>query len=136
VYEAKDLVGTWRLVDWRALRNGEANGFPMGEDAEGQIIYSAEGRMAAFLMRSDFGDRPKGTHPDPDSFIAYGGTFRTEGDKVIHDVLYASIPHWIGNPLVRTIVPKDGDVLLNTAPERSKSGAEYVHQLLWRRIAG
>ena len=68
--------------------------------------------------------------------VYYRGTFRTEGDTVIHDVLFASIPHWIGNPLVRTIVPKDGDVLLNTAPEFSKSGAEYVHQLLWRRVDG
>lgn len=136
MFDAKDLIGTWQLVDWHSLRNGVPNGFPMGEDAMGQIIYSAQGRMAAFLMRADFHEKPQGTYPDPDTFIAYGGTYRTEEDRVIHDVLYASLPHWLGRPLVRTIVREGDDVLLNTAPEMSKSGAEYVHKLLWRRVSG
>ncbi len=49
-----DLIGTWRLKSWTSLKNGEPVGYPMGEDAKGQIIYSPEGRMSGFLMRRDF----------------------------------------------------------------------------------
>lgn len=133
--EAKDLVGAWTMLRWTALKNGQADGYPMGKDAQGQIIYAAQGRMAALLMRADFKDKPQGSLADADSSIAYGGTYRIEGDQVVHDVAFASLPHWIGTPLVRTMAWQDDDLLLKTAPQVSKSGNRYEHELLWRRVA-
>jgi hypothetical protein len=129
-----DIIGSWTLISWQSLKNGTPSGYPMGEDAKGQIIYSAEGRMSGFLMRADFADAPRATLPDPNTSLAYGGTYRIEGSEVVHDVLVSTIPYWIGNPLVRTMVPVDGELLLKTAPEKTGSGNVYEHHLRWRRV--
>lgn len=131
-----DLVGAWELMRWTSLKNGTPDGYPMGEDAKGQIIYSSDGRMSGFLMRKDFKSEATGTPARHDTSLAYGGTYHIDGDQVIHDVLYATIPHWIGGPLIRTLDPQEnGELLLKTAPEFSKSGSAYEHHLLWRRVA-
>ena len=101
-----DVLGTWVLVNWTSLKNGEPAGFPMGEDAHGQIIYSAEGRMAASLMNQNFRDNPSTTNASPDVCLAYGGTFAVDGDEVVHDVIFATLPHWIGQPLIMRNAPK------------------------------
>jgi len=132
--DVSDMLGTWTLVSWTSMKNGVPAGYPMGEDAHGQIIYSAEGRMAASLMRQDFKDNPSTTNPTPDVCLAYGGTFHIEGDEVVHDVIFATLPHWIGKPLKRTMVWDNGQLLLNTAPETSKSGSTYVHELRWLKL--
>jgi len=130
----EDLIGSWTLVKWQSLRNNIGDGYPMGEDAMGQIIYSAEGRMSGFLMRGDFGNQPRDTPASPDICLAYGGTYRIEGDQVIHDVMVSTVPYWINGPLVRTIVRQGEDILLKTKPETTKSGNTYEHHLLWRRV--
>jgi len=129
-----DLLGSWWLVQWQSLKNGVTDGYPMGEDAQGQIIYSADGRMSGFLMRKDFANQPRDTAASPDICLAYGGTFRLEEDQVIHDVMVSTVPYWIGNPLIRTIVPQGNDILLKTKPETTGSGNTYEHHLLWRRV--
>jgi hypothetical protein len=132
--DASDVIGTWNLVSWTALKNDEPAGFPMGENTFGQIIYSAEGRMAASLMRQDYHNNTPQTLPTSETCLCYGGNFHLEGDQVVHDVLYATLPHWIGKPLKRTMVWDNGDLLLNTAPETSGSGNSYVHELRWRKM--
>ena len=129
-----DLIGSWELKSWQGVKTGVPTGYPMGEDAKGQIIYSPEGRMSGFLMRNDFKDAPHGANPDPNTSLAYGGTFRLEGDQVIHDVIYSTIAHWIGNPLIRTVVRHGEDILLKTKPETTQSGNVYEHQLRWTRV--
>ncbi|TNE35938.1 MAG: hypothetical protein EP348_08000 [Alphaproteobacteria bacterium] len=136
MFSEKDLIGSWTLLSWQGFKNGTPAGFPMGEDAQGQIIYSAEGRMSGFLMRADFARATRGTPAQYNTSLAYGGTFRVEGDEVIHDVIYATIPHWIGTPLVRKIERKGKNILLKTAPETSNSGAVHEHLLLWQRVGG
>ncbi|MCR9212208.1 MAG: lipocalin-like domain-containing protein [Proteobacteria bacterium] len=131
----QDLIGSWWLVKWQSLKNSQPDGYPMGEDAQGQIIYSADGRMSGFLMRNDFGDQPRDTAASPDICLAYGGTYRIEGDQVIHDVMVSTVPYWINGPLIRTIVPEGDDILLKTKPETTSSGNTYEHHLLWRRVA-
>ena len=133
--ERQDVIGTWVLVSWTSLKNEQPDGYPMGEDARGQIIYSAEGLMAASLMRADFKDNPPTTDANPDTCLAYGGNYRFEGDQVVHDVNFATLPHWIGQPLTRTMAWQDGNLLLKTAPEFSKSGNRYEHHLEWQRVA-
>jgi hypothetical protein len=47
------LVGAWTLVEWSEQRPGGAKAFPLGEDAGGQIIYTADGHVAAQLVRHE-----------------------------------------------------------------------------------
>ena len=131
-----DLIGSWELISWQGFKNGERIGYPMGEDAQGQVIYSPDGRLSGFLMRNDFRDAPHGANPDPNTSLAYGGTFRLEGDEVYHDVMYSTIAHWLGHPLIRTVVPQGDDMILKTRPETTSSGNVYEHHLFWRRVKG
>ncbi|MGO1121082.1 lipocalin-like domain-containing protein [Rhodovibrionaceae bacterium A322] len=131
----EDFIGSWQMVSWRSLKDGEPDGYPMGEDAKGQIVYAAEGRMAAFLMRADFEENSQTTLPTAQTMISYGGTWRVEGEEIVHDVIFATLPHWIGRPLVRRVERQGERILLRTAPEYSKSGKRYEHELLWERVA-
>lgn len=130
-----DFTGTWQLLSWTALKNGEADGYPMGEDAQGQIIYAADGFMTAFLMRADYKDSPAGTDATVDTCLSYGGAWQYDAGKIRHDVSFSSLPHWIGRPLVRNVDPvADGEIKLLTEPEFSKSGNRYEHALHWKRV--
>src|ERR1700753_278139 len=46
------LVGAWRLLSLRNVRPDGTVDYPLGPDAIGQIVYSANGRMSAQLMRA------------------------------------------------------------------------------------
>lgn len=129
--QPSDLIGTWHLHRWSALKNGEQDGFPMGADALGQIIYAADGHMTAFLMRADFA--AQGAPATADTCLSYGGSWSLEEGAVAHQVRFSSLAHWIGRPLVRHIARDGDDLILRTAPEHSKSGNRYEHELIWRR---
>lgn len=128
-----DPTGTWLLHRWHALKNDRPDGYPMGADALGQIIYAADGHMCAFLMRADFAasDGPASV----DSCLSYGGGWRVEADVITHSVRFSSLPHWIGRPLIRHMRWHGDTLTLRTEPERSRAGNVYVHELIWRRPA-
>lgn len=126
-----DLVGTWHLHRWSALKSGEQDGYPKGADAQGQIIYAEDGYMTAFLMRADFADQ--NAPATVDTCLSYGGSWSIKDGSVSHQVAFSSLAHWIGRPLVRAISRDGDDMILRTAPELSKSGNRYEHELVWRR---
>jgi hypothetical protein len=45
------LVGAWTLESWVEIKASGKEVYPLGKRAIGQIIYSAEGQVAAQLMR-------------------------------------------------------------------------------------
>lgn len=137
-----DLAGSWRLLRWDYAIDGEHRGFPMGEDAGGQIIYAADGNMSAILTqanRSPFGQPQfhQASVEERDaaalSYVSYGGTYDLSGDQVVHHVEFALFPDWVGTDLIR-VVSWDGDNLVLTAlPEVSRSGKSVVNRLFWER---
>lgn len=129
------LIGTWNLVRWSKTRNGVEAGFPMTERATGQIVYGADGRMTAYLQHPDWAKKPTGTAADGNHFIAYSGDWRLDGENVVHNVRYASVPNWIGTDLVRRAVLENGNVALETAPEKNARGETMINRLVWQKIA-
>lgn len=126
------FAGTWTLQKWTSLKNDDPAGYPMGEDAKGQIIYADDGHMCAFLMRRNFPEQAE--LATPDSCISYGGSWQFEDGCIAHDVKFSNLPHWVGRTLVR-LVERDGDMMtLRTEPEISKSGSRYEHLLEWRKV--
>lgn len=130
-----DLLGTWTLLSCVSQR-GEAERRTFGDPPGGQLQYTADGRMSAFLMDPAWAERGD---PQADSFtdfFSYAGTWQREGERVTHDILFASQPTRVGTRFVRLIVPVDADTIeLVTEPEVSKSGQTYVTRLTWRRVA-
>jgi hypothetical protein len=120
-WNADALDGTWALVEWTAS-NGEKSRHPLGPDASGRIVYSADGFMSAFLARSDgWSDA-----------LAYSGTWeRLAGEEVVHHVTLSTVEAFVGTDLVRTVSWERGDLVLTTPPRDG-----WVNVLRWRREAG
>lgn len=129
-----NLIGTWKLLNWHSLKNGAFFAYPMGKDVCGQLIYTKEGRMSGFLMRADFDSEPAGSDTKAKKCLSYAGTYSIDGTDVSHQVLLSTIPEWIGEPLVRTMVWQGEQLLLKTDPNRGHDGNDYQNELLWERL--
>jgi hypothetical protein len=92
------FLGSWELVEWVGTSQQGETTYPFGEDAQGQITYTADGRMSAHLMR------PPGDPADaPPQHLAYWGTFSLQAaaGTVTHHVIGADRPNWLGSDQVR-----------------------------------
>lgn len=132
--QISELIGTWELLDWRVFADGNFHKFPMGDDVKGLLIYTTAGMMNGFLMRNDFKDEKPRTPARSEICLSYAGTFRIEGDQVIHSVTHSTIPEWIDGPLIRRMQWKGDELLLKTDPELAANGKSYSNELLWRRM--
>lgn len=92
------FVGAWELVDWRSTDGSGNVAFPYGEDAQGQIAYTANGRMSAHLMRP-----PEDPSDAPPQHLSYWGRFSVQASAgtVTHHVIGTSQSNWIGSDQVR-----------------------------------
>ena len=140
--DPEQLHGSWHLTRWDYTVDGTFSGFPMGEDAKGQIIYSPDGHMSAILMMAD---RPRSQanqfhQASPEErelaalgYVSYGGAWELSDETVTHRVAFALFPNWIGTDLIR-VVSWDGDQLVLTAlPETTTTGKTVVNRLFWTR---
>lgn len=136
------LHGGWTLTRWDYTVDGTFRGYPMGEDAKGQIIYSADGNMSAILMMADR-PRSKASQFHQASreerelaalgYVSYGGTWMLADETVTHQVAYALFPNWIGTDLVRTVTWEGERLVLTSIPEPSTTGKVIVNRLYWER---
>jgi hypothetical protein len=95
------LVGAWRLLSWE---NRAADGqitYPMGADALGYLLYTADGRFSVTISRRGragfaAGDLLSGTTEEQaravEGFVAYAGRYSFHGDRVIHHVELSFVP--------------------------------------------
>lgn len=140
-----ELVGGWDLLDWRIETSGDdIPGHPFGEDAQGQIMYTADGRMSAVISRA--GRKPLST-PSPrqasaeecrqafTSFFCYAGTWQLEGDTVVHQLSLALNPAMLGTEQRRE-ARLTGDRLELSAREALSGGRARHHRILWQRARG
>jgi hypothetical protein len=129
-----DLVGAWQLIASTSFRDGV--GTPAyGVPPAGQLQYSADGRMSAFLMNPDWAAAGKLGEVDSfNEFFAYAGRWQLDGDVVTHDIEFASVPDKVGTRFVRRLEVTGSDtILLHTQPEVTRSGRTYTTELSWQR---
>ena len=104
----KRLLGAWTLVEWSEQPPGRPKTFPLGENALGQIVYSADGHVAAQLARRgrrkfQSGDwRQAGEKDGARAFKEYFGYFGafsidTERQVVTHHVEGSWFPNLEGS---------------------------------------
>lgn len=103
------IVRTWQLTEYsQEFQDRKEITRPFGEHPTGYIQYSPGGHVVVFLS---FGDTPKPgaalfTGTERIAFFnrmigAYAGTYRIEGNKVIHHVLASWRPEWTGSDQTR-----------------------------------
>ncbi|PRG51608.1 lipocalin-like domain-containing protein [Burkholderia gladioli] len=146
----RKLVGAWRLTDW-CLTDGEKEDRflpPLGlvDACGGYLIYSENGVMSAMLARKErsmFKDSSLdgGTQEErADAFasiVAYSGTYELndERSEVIHVVEHATLPHFIGQRMLRICV-FDGDRLRLDTPSMVIGGVSRTSYIEWVRVQG
>lgn len=135
------IVGTWELEGYEITsRAARQAGRPRWSRSRGQLLYTTGGYMSVHLSNGE--QRPftahrrwDGTAEEKvrahDDYLGYGGTFRWEGDRVIHVIEHCTFPNWVGTEQVR-MAHLDGDRLVLT-DHRARADASVV--LSWRRRA-
>ena len=138
-----DLAGSWRLVEWRRIAGDGSVSFPLGQDAQGLLIYAPDGHMAVVLTA---GGRPPIEGNDPlggderaraDAYstcLAYAGTYQRTGDTVVHTLEESLYPNWTGTLQSRPIGERDGNLVLSTPPQTGPS-AGTVNEIVWSRAS-
>ncbi|MES2290359.1 MAG: lipocalin-like domain-containing protein [Pseudomonadota bacterium] len=141
-HSTEDFVGAWSLVDWRIEYSDGAITHPFGKVAHGYIVYAANGIMVANIAkgaRDPFGmpnarnagaDQKAGAF---DSYFAYAGPWRIEGDEVVHAVAMSLFPDMTGTEQRRLAVFDGNGGLTLSAHEAMKDGASRHHVLQWQR---
>lgn len=134
--EARELLGAWRLTGWSLeYADGRAPEYPMGEDAEGFLLYTPDGHVSATLMRKA---RPASAPASPaeaaaayaESF-AYAGRYSLRDGTVYHSIEIATNPALIGITSTRHI-HLDGDLLTLSGPDFT-AGSPRTQRIVWRR---
>ena len=140
---AKDLVGTWRLVSWvEEETEGKAQHKNFGDDPNGILMYTADGRMS--IIFTDPRRQPPASPMATDAeaaqlfrgMVAYAGSYRIDGDKVLVHVDASWNRAWDGMDRPPVSVEVKGDRLTyKTAPFVSPFiGKQMVATLIWERI--
>jgi hypothetical protein len=136
------LLGAWRLTSFvRVLADGGSYD-QLGPRPDGYILYTSDGRMSALLVDSDRA-APKQTPPTEaeraalhGSMIAYAGTYRIEGNKVIHHIEVAWDQARIGSDQVRYFELRGDQLLLRTPTNKGPlDGKEGVGILTFERAS-
>src|SRR5258707_5566490 len=103
----EQLIGAWRLVSYiESPVDGSPKRVPMGEKAQGIIMYTPDGYMSAQLMtpgRRSFasGDwfkgTPEETAEEASGYIAYSGPFHVDEARqsLTHSMNVSLFPCWI-----------------------------------------
>ncbi len=138
---ADPLVGAWTLVSWESTAEDGTVRQPYGPEAAGQIVYTADGRMSAQLMRPgrEYSDQDTLTAAEVlGGFFSYYGTYTVDHENgvVTHQVEGALLPSWMGSRRPRAFTFAGPDrVTLSTAPDPGRTNGS-ISVLVWERAAG
>lgn len=136
------IVGSWRLVSTQATTpEGKVLASPMGEHPTGFLVYTAEGRMSLLITHEGrpnlSGDRLDSPLEERarafSTMVAYAGSYRVDGNRLVHHLEAASSQNWVGTDLPRTI-SFEGNRLKLEAPMQARHGVMQRFEQVWERI--
>jgi hypothetical protein len=136
------LVGGWRLVSWENRATDGQVTYPMGIDALGALLYTADARFSVTISRRGrkgfaAGDLLSGTSEEKaravEGFVAYAGRYSFHGDRVIHHVELSLFPNWVGTDQERSVELAGNRLILSASP-LLLAGKPQVPRLVWERV--
>lgn len=141
-----EFIGTWRLVTFETRFGDGRVTRRFGDDAEGRITYTPDGRVWVFVAKAD---RPHFANSDMQlgsseeyteamrSYIHYSATVEidSENRQILHHVDGSLFPNWKGGVQRRFYeFTDDGNRLELTTPSVSVGTATAIGALAWERI--
>ncbi len=138
------LIGAWTLESYQSSDlDGSNMRYPLGADARGIIMYTADGYMSAQIMRADRAPIARGDLQVADTaelaaaakgYLAYTGPYSVLDTGVIaHHVDVSLLPNWVGGTQYRAARTGDGRLELSPAEPVVIKGKPRHGVLLWRR---
>lgn len=142
---AEALIGSWYLVSWESVGEDGSVELPMGEAPEGFLVYTPDGEVITTIGRAgrppiSAGDMLSGPADERlaamAGFIAFSGTFQTEGGDVLHEVRMSLFPNWVGGVQRRhTSLSPDARRLTLSTDLMTVRGRAGRHRLVWQRAS-
>ena len=135
------FIGAWSLASWRIEYSDGRVTHPFGEDAIGQILYSADGQMSATVSaarRKSLGTgnirraSPAEKAAAYESYFHYAGTWRIDGEYVIHTVEIGLNPDFVSSEQRRLAQFQARRLRLSAHEDIGKSAARH-HILDWEK---
>ncbi|AMB98568.1 hypothetical protein AWM75_00530 [Aerococcus urinaehominis] len=134
---AENIIGCWELVSYQSENEAGETIYPLGQDAQGYIMYTPDGYMSAQLMAPGrpayaSGDLHRGSQDEmaqaAAGYMAYTGPYDIDEDKqeLTHHMTLSMNPTWLGQSQPR-VVSLEGDLL------KIYNGLKPADQLVWRR---
>ncbi len=121
---AKDMVGSWTLVDSR-ITGKDGNIINKFEDGTtGLLIYTADGYMSAAVV---FADGQGGSRP-----MFYAGPYELREGQNIHHIEFSSDPDLVGSEQVRE-ARYDGESLTLSSASSIVGGPGAHAVMVWKR---
>jgi hypothetical protein len=122
----RSLVGAWSLVECAEVLQDGSKRLPFGEGALGQVVYTADGRMSAQLVRADrarfASDDYRGAPADVaaeafQQYFGYFGSYQVDASAgtVTHYIEGAWFPNLENTAQVRTFRFEEGRLVLEAA---------------------
>ena len=124
--------------------SSENREYPLGEDARGLLIYSADGFMSVQISRPGRPAYADGTlHGGTDAeraaaaawCLAYAGRYSVQGDVVTHKPLASLFPNWEGFDVPRRARITGETLTLDLLEPIHQNGPQRTGTLTWRRAA-
>ena len=136
------IVGIWKIQSFVREVVGTGQRYnEFGERPDGYISYLPDGRMHAMLV-ADNRVKPTGALPTDEekaklfgTMIAYAGTYRIDGEKVIHDVQVSWNQLWTGSQQVRFFKAESDTLTITTAVAKSpRDGLEGRTIVVFKKV--
>ena len=138
---AHPLVGTYRLLSFQTVPDGEAAVDSWGKRPAGYITITPRRFMA--VLTAENRRLPSGPTPTPQDLVAsfvtqsaYTGPYRIEGNRIITTVDASSYATWKGTEQVREFRLEGNRLHLSTLPGPllAPAGQTGRMHLVWERL--
>lgn len=135
-----ELQGHWAVVSWAQIYDDGRRAYPLGQSLTGFLRYDPDGRMACMIADTNRQRLSGGQFTSPDTemlgacrgFFAYAGTYKIDGNTVLHQVDISLFPNWEGGVQKRQVELADGKLTIAARLEEGTSEARTA-MLTWQK---
>jgi lipocalin-like protein len=136
VMTSTKLIGSWRLVSWQVIVEGQAQEL-FGAKPKGSLILTPNGRAIVLTTAElrTFGETDAHRAALHKSMLAYTGRYRVEGDEFITTVEISWNEAWNGTEQRRKFRLEGDTLIIESAPGPSFlfPGKTDFRRIVWRR---
>lgn len=139
---ATAIVGVWKVVsiETKEVASGRVTR-PLGDQLTGTFVFTRGGRFSGMVFRADRAPPASANATEPErvalfnSLVAYNGSYRIDGDKLVMTIESSHIQSWNGTNRVLTIDINGTRLTGRSAPLKAAStGLEVVAENVWERL--